>query len=233
MESKVKKIIIGVTKVVLVFIIGFSLFNIYEKIELSIRLNNAQNVANISIENYANGSSLENKASLSIDYDKHIQVKGSVSDSILSHLKNRLDLIPKDILSMYFEQGGIILVTDENISEAYYRDSNLGKIIGLHDARKNIVYIENTKYAIDSALIHEFGHVLDSLTGWSSMDDDFKNIFNNEKDTFEVYSVDGHYKANEREFFAEVFQEIIINFDSCTKTAPNACNFVQNKISEL
>ena len=93
--------------------------------------------------------------------------------------------------------------------------------------------MSNSEYAIDYALVHEFGHVLDSLTGWDSMKADFKNIFNKEKDTLDVYSIDEHYKSNEREFFAEVFQEYIINPDSCESSAPEAFQFIKNKINEI
>lgn len=169
----------------------------------------------------------------SLLYSDYIKTEGNISDDLIYYLDLKLRLIPQDLLLAYFNQGGSILLTDKDISKEYYSDYNFGNIIGLHDARKNIIFMSNSKYAIDNALIHEFGHVLDSLSGWDSMNEYFLNVFNKEKDSFVVESLDGHYKSNEREFFAEVFQESILNPDSCISSAPKAFDFVNSKIKCL
>lgn len=169
----------------------------------------------------------------SLLYSDYIKTEGNISDELIYYLDLRLRLIPKDLLLSYFNQGGSILITNKDISQTYYSDYNFGNIIGLHDARKNIIFMSNSKYAIDNALIHEFGHVLDSLSGWDSMNEYFLKVFEKEKDSFDVESSDGHYKSNEREFFAEVFQESILNPDTCKSSAPEAFNFVNSKIKSL
>ena len=240
MKKKKKKPMIALIKVFLVSILIFCSINVYKSV--SHRLNvhrvsnnivSATNENNLNKENSKNTVSTEDREGTNNNYDEYIKTEGSINDNTLSYLKNKLALVPNNILDAFFNQGGTILLTDKNIAKTYYNDYNIGKIIGLHDANKNVVYVSNTKYAIDFALIHEFGHVLDSLTNWNSMKDEFKDIYNTEKDTLEVYSIDGHYKTNEREFFAEIFQESIINSDSCKKTAPRAFEFVTNKINEL
>lgn len=167
------------------------------------------------------------------EYKEYIDTEGDIKRDLLEYLEFKLDLIPDKILSLYFEQQGRILITDKDISQVYYSEYDWGNVVGIHDSIKNIIYISNSKYAIDYALIHEFGHVLDNLTGWSSMEDDFVNIFNKEKETFNVDSVDEHYKENEREFFAEVFQEYIINPEKCKKSAPYAFDFIDKKLKSL
>lgn len=166
-------------------------------------------------------------------YSAYIKTEGNISDDLIGYLDTRLQLIPKKLLSAYFDKGGLILLTDKDISSEYYPDYNFGNIIGLHDATKNIIFMSNSKYAIDNALIHEFGHVLDSLFGWDSMNEYFLKVFEEEKDSFEVESLDGHYKSNEREFFAEIFQESILNPDTCKLSAPKAFSFVNSKIKDL
>lgn len=172
----------------------------------------------------------DEKHSMYIDY---IDTEGDISDDIIQYLDLKLQSIPEELVSKYFEQNGKILLTDKDISNTYYSEYNFGSVIGIHDANKNIIYISNSEYAIDNALIHEFGHVLDYFTNWSSMGDSFSNIFIEEKDLFEVYSVDNHYKKNQREFFAEVFQQSILESDSCKSSAPKAYNFVNEKIKSL
>lgn len=224
----------------LIALLVFASFNIYKykfNIIEGVSFNNISN-----IDTSSNQNKLDNKGSLStssesdevpILYSDYINTEGNVSDDLVSYLDLKLQCIPENLLLDYFNQGGTILITDKDISKTYYSDYDFGNIIGLHDARKNIVFISNSKYAIDNALIHEFGHVLDSLSNWDSMNKHFLNIFNEEKDSFKVKSVDNHYKLNEREFFAEVFQEYILNPDICKSSAPKAFEFINEKIKNL
>lgn len=224
----------------LVALLIFASFNIYKSKSSIIKGVNSNNISNINIMSNQNKS--DNKDNLSISsesdevpllYSEYIKTEGNISDDIFSYLDLRLQSIPENLLLSYFNQGGTILLTDKDISKTYYSDYNFGNIIGLHDARKNIIFISNSKNAIDNALIHEFGHVLDSLSNWDSMNKYFLNVFNQEKDSFEVESTDNHYKSNEREFFAEVFQEYILNTDRCKLSAPKAFEFVDKKIKDL
>lgn len=233
-ENKSKNKIISTIRFLLIFGIIFCSTNITKQIifKYNIKKNNA--IAVDKIEN--NNSNLISAENIELDsnkYNNYIELDGNVNKKVLNYLKNKLILIPEPILYSYFESGGKIIITDKDISKTYYSGDNLGKILGLHDNRKNIVYISDTEYAIDYSLVHEFGHVLDSKTDWSSMKDEFLNIFSEEKEMLEVYSIDNHYKSNEREFFAEVFQEYIINPEKCKETAPKAFEFVKNKINEL
>lgn len=224
----------------LVALLIFASFNIYKSKSSILEGVNSNNISNINIMSNQNKS--DNKDNLSISsesdevpllYSEYIKTEGNISDDIFSYLDLRLQSIPENLLLSYFNQGGTILLTDKDISKTYYSDYNFGNIIGLHDARKNIIFISNSKNAIDNALIHEFGHVLDSLSNWDSMNKYFLNVFNQEKDSFEVESTDNHYKSNEREFFAEVFQEYILNTDRCKLSAPKAFEFVDKKIKDL
>lgn len=161
------------------------------------------------------------------DYKEYIESDGDINDLTIDYLNEKLNMIPKPLLDKYFNNGGKILITDKNIATTYYDKYNFGNVIGIHDATKNVIYISNSEYAIDNALIHEFGHVLDNMSGWKSMDEYFYQIFEKEKDTFDVYSVDNHYKKNEREFFAEVFQQYILDPESCKSSAPMSYDFVE------
>lgn len=195
--------------------------------------NQAVDVQNNNKDNYSQQDVSSVYEEVKIKYKDYIVEEGTIDENIIQYLDSKLQLIPENLVLKYFEQGGRILITDKDISNTYYKDYNFGRVIGMHDARKNIVYISNSEYAIDNALIHEFGHVLDSLTDWSSMKGTFSDIFYTEKDTFEVYSVDNHYKTNEREFFAEVFQQFILEPDSCKSSAPQSYEFIKNKLNEL
>lgn len=226
---------------VLILIIACASFNIYKSKSNSLNYSDFQNVSkeydtnNTTTEliNPETDNTNTTEKEILVDYSKYIDTEGNIDDKIISYLESRLHYIPNTITNNYFDNGGRILITDKNISKTYYKEYNFGNIIGLHDARKNIIYMSNSQYAIDNALIHEFGHVLDYICEWDSMNESFSQIFKKEKDTFQVQSVDGHYKTNEREFFAEVFQEYILHPDTCKSSAPNAFDFVHNKINSL
>ena len=232
---KNKNKIVLIVRFLLISGIIFCFVNITKQIvfKYNIKKNNDLAIEQIKNNNHNTLVSAENIELDNTKYDNYIKTDGDIDKEILNYLKNKLILIPDSILHSYFNSGGSIIITDKNIAETYYNDYNIGKIVGLHDNRKNVIYISNTEYAIDYSLVHEFGHVLDSMTNWDSMKEDFKNIFSEEKEKLEVYSVDNHYKTNEREFFAEVFQEYIISPEKCKQTAPKAFEFIKNKINEL
>lgn len=224
----------------LIALLVIASFDIYKPKSDIIDEVNSSSINNINTTN--NQNTLDNEGSLdtssvsdevAILYSDYIKTEGNIDNDLISYLDLKLQCIPEKLLSSYFNQGGTILLTDKDISKTYYSDYNFGNTIGIHDARKNIIFISNSKYAIDNALIHEFGHVLDSLSNWDSMEKYFLNVFEKEKDSFKVKSVDNHYKLNEREFFAEVFQEYILNPDTCESSAPQAFEFVNKKIKSL
>lgn len=167
------------------------------------------------------------------DYSKYIITEGNIDNSLVSYLKQELKRIPSKLLDKYFEEGGTILLTSKDISKTYYPEYNFGNVIGIHDSIKNVIYISNSEYAIDNSLIHEFGHVLDSFYDYDSRNSDFSDIYTIEKDTFEVFSTDDHYKINSREFFAEVFQQCILSPKNCKESAPKSYMFVLSKLYSL
>ena len=164
MKKTIKKISIYIINSLLMFMIVFSTYNIYKYARFKANINNSKRVTNIDTIN--NSSEIDKKDNFdeglvpaeniemfNDKYDEFIKIDGSVNDNIILYLKNKLNLIPDNILSAYFNNGGTILLTSKNISKTYYREHDFGKIVGIHDATKNIVYISNSEYAIDSMSI--------------------------------------------------------------------------------
>lgn len=238
MSKNFKKIKLLVVNCVLILIICICSISIFKELSFKTKISNkVSNVLNVEssvdVNNKTEATIKDDKVVDEVSYRGYIKTEGNIDDSLVLYLDNLLKVVPKDILDAYFSKGGIILLTDKNIAQTYYGDTSLGRILGLHDANNNIVYISNSEHAINYALIHEFGHVLDSLTNWGSMGEDFEAIYEAEKDTFIVDSKDGHYKLNTREFFAEVFQEYILNPKTCEASAKGAFDFVGDKIKSL
>lgn len=233
--KKIKLLVVNCVLILIICICSISIFKeLSFKTKISNKVSNVLNVeSSVDVNNKTEATIKDDKVVDEVSYRGYIKTEGNIDDSLVLYLDNLLKVVPKDILDAYFSKGGIILLTDKNIAQTYYGDTSLGRILGLHDANNNIVYISNSEHAINYALIHEFGHVLDSLTNWGSMGEDFEAIYEAEKDTFIVDSKDGHYKLNTREFFAEVFQEYILNPKTCEASAKGAFDFVGDKIKSL
>lgn len=233
--KKIKLLVVNCVLILIICICSISIFKeLSFKTKISNKVSNVLNVeSSVDVNNKTEATIKDDKVVDEVSYRGYIKTEGNIDDSLVLYLDNLLKVVPKDILDAYFSKGGIILLTDKNIAQTYYGDTSLGRILGLHDANNNIVYISNSENAINYALIHEFGHVLDSLTNWGSMGEDFEAIYEAEKDTFIVDSKDGHYKLNTREFFAEVFQEYILNPKTCEASAKGAFDFVGDKIKSL
>lgn len=234
MKNKRRNIKLTIINLVCIIVILLSSISIYHKKSNHITESDYEQIHQLAsmTNNNEEIEGIEEESKV-ISYKYAIETEGNIDEELISYLDTKLQLLPQSLLEGYFNNDGKILITDKNISKTYYKEYNFGNIIGLHDARKNIIYMSNSKYAVDNALIHEFGHVLDSLCKWDSMNNEFTEIYNTEKDTFKVKSVDGHYKTNQREFFAEVFQEYILRSDICKSSAPRASEFIKNKIESL
>lgn len=224
MESKLKKISLLVINSVLIIVLLCCFWIIGEMVIVKLKFN-------ISVESVLKKQ--DSDKVLNIDYSEYIRTEGNIKDSRVAYVNKILNVVPKTILDSFFVKGGVVVITDKDIATTYYGSTDLGRIAGLHNSSNNVVYISNNICDIDKALVHEFGHVLDSLTDWGSKGEDFKAIYISEKDTFEVYSTDDHYKSNEKEFFAEVFQEYILNPKNCEASAKGAFDFVGDKIKSL
>lgn len=157
----------------------------------------------------------------------------NISWELKNMLNNQLKLIPKKILNEFYNSNFDIVLTNKSISKNYYHGSIKGSIAGLFSCPDNKIYIETRKNAINKATLHEFGHFLDYLYDSISFSDEFIKIYEEEKNLLNVYSVDGHYKSNNQEFFGEVFKEVIKNPSKTKKEVPKSYNFIMNCINNL
>ncbi|EOU1990355.1 hypothetical protein [Clostridium perfringens] len=164
----------------------------------------------------------------------YVYLEGEGATEELANLTNTyLSYVPKNVMNNFVANGWKVVLTDKNIAETYYHDKSLGKIVGLTMSEAKTIYILASKNAIKSSTLHEMGHFVDIQMDVPSNSEEFLEDFNNEKDTFEVYSFDGHYKRNHFEFFAEVFQESILNPNRCKKSANKTYDFVKNQVKMI
>jgi hypothetical protein len=168
-----------------------------------------------------------------IDYRSKIRVDGDVSADRLSLLNTELNKIPKNLINKFFSVGGTIVLTSYDIGSHYFPEKGFGKLMELHDGGNQVLYINSREDAIQKGTPHGFGHVLDSLTGWSFNSETFLSIFEKEKNTFKTYDGRDYFKNNEREFFAELFHNYLKSPSTAKNSAPEGYAYVVNKLNSL
>lgn len=169
-----------------------------------------------------------------IDYRNVIQIDGQVSENLISLLNYELNKVPSNVIEKFLAIGGKIILTSYDIATTYYNDYSIGSLMELHDGRQQILYISAREKAIKQGAVHGMGHVLDSITGWNSFkSSNFLNIYHEEKHTLQTEDGGTYHKTNEREFFAEVFYQFLLNPDRTIKSAPQAVKFINNLVNTL
>lgn len=176
----------------------------------------------------------KNEDEVGIDYRSVIQIDGQVSENLITLLNQELNKVPSNVIEKFLAIGGKIILTSYDIATTYYNDYSIGSLMELHDGRKQILYVSAREKAIREGAIHGMGHVLDSITGWNSFkNNEFLNIYHEEQHTLQTEGGGTYHKTNEREFFAEVFYQYLLNPDRTTKSAPQAVKFINNLVNTL
>lgn len=145
----------------------------------------------------------------------------------LSILELNLNQIPNNDYVILLENNWTIIITDEDLSKKY--DFNF-EVSGVTDYKIKTIYIKTNE--VERALLHEVGHVLDFENGQLSKTEEFKQIFKEEQKMFiDCTAVnDKHEILNEQEYFASVYQNIILNYDDTSKNVPKTVKFIKEHL---
>lgn len=168
------------------------------------------------------------------EYHGIVKADGAVSAELLRYADGLLGRVPSSVLNAFQQDGWSIYVTDSDLDNRYY-DGAYGKLAGITVYNNKSIYVEDSKNDINSALAHEFGHYVDSKSGFPSSTQQFMDIYNEEKYTFvdSTSCGDGHEYSDPQEFFASVFSEAMINPEGCQSTAPKAYAFVCDMLNSF
>ena len=165
-------------------------------------------------------------------YFGKVYVEGVNEGCYLQNLMyDYLNYLPKNLINAFHNGGYTICLSANNINTTYA--DTTASIQGIFIAPSKQIYIDNREVAVRNATLHEFGHAVDFMLGWTSSTEEWKIIFNEEKDRLNVYSADGHYKSTSTEYFAEVFQEALLRPDNCKSSVPKSYSYIINKINSI
>lgn len=130
------------------------------------------------------------------------------------------------------EQGWDFILTSEDFG-GYYGYSQ--SICGLTVYGERTVYIREDEWSIRRSTLHEVGHAVDYECGWASETPEFREIFDREKYNFtDCVSIgDGHEISNVNEYFASVYQNMILDYWGTVDEVPDTVDYIERQLGNL
>lgn len=130
------------------------------------------------------------------------------------------------------EQGWDFILTSEDFG-GYYGYSQ--SICGLTVYGERTVYIREDEWSVRRSTLHEVGHAVDYECGWASETPEFRDIFNREKYNFtDCVSIgDGHEISNVNEYFASVYQNMILDYWGTVDEIPDTVDYIERQLGTL
>ena len=140
-----------------------------------------------------------------------------------------LTLVPDYILDHLYSEGWNIDIADFDISERYGYEMH---VVGLTVYGDHQIWI--TDGYIRRVTIHEIGHAIDFECDWASDTYEFYDLYVSEHRNFvDITSVgDGHEYSNAEEYFASVYQNMVLDYYGTYAEVPGTCAYIERVISE-
>ncbi len=160
-----------------------------------------------------------------------IVVTGAVSESILNAVKGNWVSVPGNIRQSIINNGWRIEVTSNDFATKYGYPKN--GILALTVYNDKVSYI-GLRDGSASSVVHEVGHIVDSINGYPSLCEEFVNIWGYEKDSFaSVFTThEGNYDSS-GEYFAEAFWRYVSNGETLRNSCPDTYNYLSNLCSSM
>ena len=159
------------------------------------------------------------------------QADGNVSQDSVDRANELLNAMPEKVLEGFCDNGWKFYVTDKNLANTFYAGI-YNSVKGVTDFDNHEIFIEQRDAAVETAVVHEFGHYLDCINGYQSKTAEFADIFSSESNSFvQTFNVDFHYDVGE--FFADgVYRYYDGEQKTLAQTCPRLAAFIENIVSE-
>lgn len=138
-----------------------------------------------------------------------------------------LALVPASVLADFDEQNwSVVLTSTKDLSCYMPAGVTVGNVTGLTAFSENTIYVRASSREIVESTGHEFGHYVDYRLAWPSQTARFEEIWRDEKDSYAT--VAGDYPVvNQKEFFASVYNDVLLKRDARRALAPQAFSFIE------
>lgn len=158
------------------------------------------------------------------DYEEPVDL-GNIFDEELAK-------VPYNHLQFLYDDGWTFDLTDEDFGSRYGYSVS---ICGLTIYRERTIYIRADEWSIHRSAIHELGHALDYEFDWASETDEFNNIFNKERYNFtDCVSIgDGHEISDVNEYWASVYQNMILDYWETYSEVPETVEYIERHLATI
>ena len=145
--------------------------------------------------------------------------------NIVTQIDYFTSLLPANVYGKLARNGWVVYIAD-----------NVGNAVGLYDTNILALCVPEQRYIIvgsacqeSDAILHELGHAIDAELRYQSKSKDFDAIYKAESPIF----IKTHLTAKENtatsiEYFAEAFQEYIMNPTYLYNNCPQTYAFINN-----
>ena len=159
-----------------------------------------------------------------------VETSGDISEKVINVAYEELSLIPDTLQNLFVTSSWHLVLSNDNLSKVYF-DNKYKSVLGLTHYESSSIIIEAKEKSIRESLIHEMGHFLDYITGFKTMENDFKNdYYNIEINEFKKHIKNPGCVRDPQELFAEEFYYMFKDKSKCT---PLVLNFIQNKLNSI
>lgn len=178
-------------------------------------------------DNEIKGLEIDHLRNEAFDYSSFIQLDGVNYDRQFK-LYKYLNVIPEKLIESFIENDMKIELTNRTLQERFLSDSPLAGVFF-----EDTIYLSNTQDWAEQSLIHEFGHFVDEI---SYMDkNEFLKIYEKEKDNL-ILNTDkdvSYYLRNSSEYFAQSFEEYLINPERLLLNNPETYEYIRLCINQI
>lgn len=152
--------------------------------------------------------------------------------SIGNIFDEEMSKVPYEQLQFIYDCGWDFDITGEDFGGYYGYSEN---ICGLTVYGEKTIYIRDDEWSIHRSAIHELGHALDYEFDWASETDEFEEIFEKEKYNFDdcVSIGDGHEISDVNEYWASVYQNMVLNYDDTYEDIPETVEYIESYLNTI
>ncbi len=159
-----------------------------------------------------------------------VEAPGDVSENIINVAYEELSFIPDTLQDLFVSSSWHLVLSNDNLSKVYF-DNKYKSVLGLTEYESSSIILEAKEKSIRESLIHEMGHFLDYITGFTTMENDFENnYYNIELNEFKSHIKNPGCVRDSQELFAEEFFYMFKDKSKCT---PLVLNFIQTKLNSI
>ncbi|HCQ6016764.1 TPA: hypothetical protein ACMWN4_001657 [Clostridioides difficile] len=164
---------------------------------------------------------------LEYNYESMIEVDSDNNEKVLK-LYKYMSLIPNNVINEFAETGGKIVLTHESLQDRFISEYALAGVYF-----DKTIYLSDKENWSEQSLIHEMGHFISDLYNDTS-DSIFLDIYANEKNYLKLNSDNiDYYIKNPDEYFAQCFEEFIINPDRLLKNNLRTYKYIRFCINRV